>query len=166
RAMAAALDSGLDEIARIKAAARGSASTSTVPRWPMLVLRTPKGWTGPREVDGVPVEGTWRAHQVPLAGVRESPEHLEQLETWMKSYRPEELFDDDGRLAADIAAQAPEGDARMSANPHANGGELLRDLVLPDFRKYGVDVTNPGTTRAAAMHVLGGYLRDVVAENR
>jgi xylulose-5-phosphate/fructose-6-phosphate phosphoketolase len=160
---AVALDAALDAIDAIQAAARGSEPSPG--RWPMLILRSPKGWTGPREVDGVPVEGTWRAHQVPLAGVRENPEHLEQLETWMKSYRPEELFDDDGRLAADIAALAPHGDARMSANPHANGGELMRDLVLPDFRKYGVDVKEPGTTRDAAMHVLGGYLRDVIVGN-
>ena len=160
---AVALDAALDAIDAIQAAARDNEPSPG--RWPMLILRSPKGWTGPREVDGLPVEGTWRAHQVPLAGVRENPEHLEQLEAWMKSYRPEELFDDDGRLAADIAALAPEGDARMSANPHANGGELMHDLVLPDFRKYGVDVKEPGTTRDAAMHVLGGYLRDVVVGN-
>ena len=160
---AVALDAALDAIDAIQAAARRDEPSPG--RWPMLILRTPKGWTGPREVDGVPVEGTWRAHQVPLSGVRENPEHLEQLETWMKSYRPEELFDDDGRPAADIAALAPEGDARMSANPHANGGELMRDLVLPDFRTYGVDVADPGTTHAEAMRVLGGYLRDVVVGN-
>jgi xylulose-5-phosphate/fructose-6-phosphate phosphoketolase len=160
---AVALDAALDAIDAIQAAARRDDPPPG--RWPMLILRTPKGWTGPRVVDGVPVEGTWRAHQVPLSGVRENPEHLEQLETWMKSYRPEELFDDDGRLAADIAALAPEGDARMSANPHANGGELMRDLVLPDFRTYGVEVTDPGTTHAEAMRVLGGYLRDVVVGN-
>jgi xylulose-5-phosphate/fructose-6-phosphate phosphoketolase len=160
---AASLDEALDAIVAIQHGARaGNARQS---RWPMLILRTPKGWTGPREVDGVPVEGTWRAHQVPLAAVRENPEHLEQLETWMRSYRPDELFDDDGRLAADLAALAPEGDARMSANPHANGGELMRDLVLPDFRKYGVDVEVPGTSRSEAMRVLGGFLRDVVVHN-
>jgi xylulose-5-phosphate/fructose-6-phosphate phosphoketolase len=160
---AEALDDALDAIEAVQDAARnGGASPG---RWPMLILRTPKGWTGPREVDGLPVEGTWRAHQVPLAGVRDDAEHLEQLETWMRSYRPEELFDASGGLMPDLADLAPRGDFRMSANPHANGGELMRDLVLPDFRDYGVDVSAPGTTRAEAMRVLGGYLRDVVVEN-
>ena len=131
----------------------------------MLILRTPKGWTGPREVDGKPVEGTWRSHQVPLAGVRDDPEHRRQLEEWMRSYRPEELFDDTGRLRAELAELAPVGDARMSANPHANGGELLRDLVLPDFRDYAVEVPAPGTTASEAMRVLGAFLRDVVVKN-
>ena len=114
----------------------------------MLILRTPKGWTGPREVDGVPVEATWRSHQVPLAGVRDNPEHLRQLEEWLRSYRPEELFDDEGRLLPELAALPPHGERRMSANPHANGGELLRDLVLPDFRDYAVDLEKPARTRA------------------
>ena len=131
----------------------------------MLILRTPKGWTGPREVDGKPVEGTWRSHQVPLAGVRENTDHLRQLEEWMGSYRPEELFDEHGRLVPELAALSPEGNARMSANPHANGGELLRDLVLPDFRDYAVDVPGPGTTSSEAMRVLGTFLRDIVARN-
>ena len=122
----------------------------------MLILRTPKGWTGPREVDGVPIEGTWRSHQVPLSGVRESADQLRRLEEWLRSYRPDELFDDEGRLLPELAAQAPAGDRRMSANPHANGGELLRDLVLPDFRDYAVEVEKPGTTFSEATRVLGG----------
>ena len=131
----------------------------------MIVLRTPKGWTGPREVDGKPVEGTWRSHQVPLADVRDNPDHLRQLEEWLRSYRPEELFDDDGRLVRELAGLAPRGQRRMSANPHANGGELLRDLVLPDFRDYAVDVPEPATTTSEATRVLGTFLRDVVRRN-
>ena len=160
---ALALDNALDAIDGIQQAAR--AGDPAPGRWPMLILRTPKGWTGPREVDGKPVEGTWRAHQVPLAAVREDPDHLEQLERWMQSYRPAELFDDSGRLMPELAALAPSGDARMSANPHANGGLLMRELVVPEFRRYGVDVPTPGTTRAEAMRVLGGFLRDVVVRN-
>ena len=160
---AIALDDALDAIHGIQQAAR--AGQPTPGRWPMLILRSPKGWTGPREVDGKPVEGTWRAHQVPLAAVREDPDHLEQLERWMQSYRPAELFDDSGRLMPELAALAPSGDARMSANPHANGGMLMRDLVVPDFRRYGVDVPAPGTTHAEAMRVLGGFLRDIVVKN-
>jgi xylulose-5-phosphate/fructose-6-phosphate phosphoketolase len=161
---AAVLDRALDSIASIQQAAREGGAQGR-PRWPMLILRTPKGWTGPREVDGVPVEGTWRSHQVPLAGVRENPKHLRRLEDWMQSYRPEELFDDDGRLLPELAALAPGGDRRMSANPHANGGELLRDLVLPDFRDYAVEVEAPGTTLSEATRVLGRFLRDVTAQN-
>ena len=160
---ALALDNALDAIDGIQQAAR--AGDPAPGRWPMLILRTPKGWTGPREVDGKPVEGTWRAHQVPLAAVRENPDHLEQLERWMRSYRPAELFDDSGRLMPELAALAPSGDARMSANPHANGGMLMRDLVVPDFRRYGVEVPTPGTTRTEAMRVLGGFLRDIVVKN-
>ena len=114
----------------------------------MLVLRTPKGWTGPKEVDGVPVEGTWRSHQVPLAGVRDNPAHLEQLEQWLLSYGPGELFDERGALVPELAALPPTGERRMSASPHANGGILLRDLALPDFRDYGVDVQSPARPRA------------------
>src|SRR6185436_5476350 len=124
-----------DEIARIKAAARGSASTSTVPRWPMLVLRTPKGWTGPREVDGVPVEGTWRAHQVPLASLAENPEHLRELERWMKSYRPDELFTAEGAPDPKLLELVPSGTLRLGATPFANGGVLRRNLRLPDYRE-------------------------------
>jgi xylulose-5-phosphate/fructose-6-phosphate phosphoketolase len=157
-ALAAALDDALDEIASLRGA-------SGRPRWPMLVLRTPKGWTGPKEVDGLPVEGTWRSHQVPVADVRDNPAHLEVLEDWLRSYRPEELFDRQGRLVPELAALAPQGRRRMSANPHANGGELLRDLVLPDFREYAVEVETPATTSSEATRVLGGFLRDVIAAN-
>src|SRR5215210_6779602 len=131
----------------------------------MLILRTPKGWTGPKEVDGKPVENTWRSHQVPVAGAREDPEHLQVLEDWLRSYRPGELFDAEGRLLPGLAELAPAGERRMSANPHANGGELLRDLALPDFRDYAVRVDRPGTTSSEATRVLGGFLRDVVARN-
>jgi xylulose-5-phosphate/fructose-6-phosphate phosphoketolase len=158
RAFAAALDEALDEIARIK-------GESTRPRWPMIVLRTPKGWTGPAEVDGLPVENTWRSHQVPLADTRANDEHRRRLEEWLRSYRPEELFDENGALVHELRALAPEGDRRMSANPHANGGLLLRDLVLPDFRDYGVEVPEPARTSSEAMRVLGGFLRDVVQRN-
>jgi xylulose-5-phosphate/fructose-6-phosphate phosphoketolase len=161
---ATALADALDAIDTIQQSARSGASSST--RWPMLILRTPKGWTCPREVDGVPVEGTWRSHQVPIAEVRDDPRHLELLAEWMGSYRPDELFDENGALMPDLAALPPQGDARMSASPHANGGELLRDLVLPDFRDYRVEVSEPGTTSAAPMRVLGSFLRDVVSENR
>ena len=131
----------------------------------MIILRTPKGWTGPKFVDGVPVEGTWRAHQVPLGEVRTNPAHLAQLEEWMRSYRPEELFDEDGRPVPEIAALAPVGDHRMSASPHANGGMLLRDLELPDWTAYTVEVTAPGTTLREATKVLGTFLRDVIRDN-
>jgi xylulose-5-phosphate/fructose-6-phosphate phosphoketolase len=147
---AAALDRSLDSIAQIQAAA-GTEGGDSRPRWPMLILRTPKGWTGPREVDGVPIEGTWRSHQVPLAGVRENADQLRRLEDWMRSYHPEELFDAEGRLFAELAALAPVGDRRMSANPHANGGLLLHDLVLPDFRDYAVEVDKPATTFSEAL---------------
>ncbi|MFI6457072.1 phosphoketolase [Streptosporangium amethystogenes] len=134
-------------------------------RLPMIVLRTPKGWTGPREVDGLPVEGTWRAHQVPLTRVRDSPEHLAMLEEWMRSYRPEELFDGRGHPVAEILETVPEGPLRMSANPHANGGELLRPLVLPDFRDYAVEVKAPARVSTEPTRVLGMFLRDVIAAN-
>ncbi|GAA4635297.1 phosphoketolase family protein [Actinoallomurus vinaceus] len=164
RKLADALDDALDDIARIQEAARVTGTTDR-PRWPMIVLRTPKGWTGPREVDGVPVEGTWRAHQVPLARVREDPEHLAALEAWLRSYRPEELFDENGRPVPELLALPPVGERRMSATPHANGGLLLRDLELRDFRAYAVPVDKPGTTFSEATRVLGGFLRDVVADN-
>jgi xylulose-5-phosphate/fructose-6-phosphate phosphoketolase len=166
QAFAAALDETLDEIAAIQGAAReDGAGAAERPRWPMLVLRTPKGWTGPKEVDGLPVEGTWRSHQVPMTDVRENQEHLRLLEDWLRSYRPEELFDDDGRLSPELAELSPRGRRRMSANPHANGGELLRDLAYPDFRRYAVDVPKPGTTFSEATRVLGTMLKDVVAAN-
>jgi xylulose-5-phosphate/fructose-6-phosphate phosphoketolase len=164
RLMASTVDATMDEIARIQAAARESGSGDR-PRWPMIVLRTPKGWTGPKEVDGLPVEGTWRSHQVPLAKVRDNPAHLAQLESWLRSYRPEELFDETGSLRAELRALAPAGERRMSANPHANGGLLLRPLAMPDFRDYAVPVDKPGTTSSEATRVLGGLLRDVVAAN-
>ena len=131
----------------------------------MLILRTPKGWTGPREVDGVQIEGTWRAHQVPVLGAREDAGHRKILEEWMRSYRPEELFDADGRLRAELRALAPEGERRMSANPHANGGALLEDLRLPDFRDYAVEVKKPGTTSTEPTRTLGTFLRDIIVRN-
>ncbi|GAA2624748.1 phosphoketolase family protein [Actinomadura fulvescens] len=164
RGMAAALDRAFDEIAAIQKGARGGKIRERR-RWPVIILRTPKGWTGPREVDGVPVEGTWRAHQVPLSGVRDNPEHLAQLEGWLRSYRPERLFDDQGRPRPEIKAHAPEGERRMSANPHANGGLLLRPLILPDFRDYAVTVDKPGTTSTEPTRRLGAFLRDVIAAN-
>lgn len=165
RRLAAALDEALDEIAGIQARVRGTNAPGDRPRWPMLILRTPKGWTGPETVDGKPVENTWRAHQVPISDVRDNPDHLRLLEDWMRSYRPDELFDADGRLVPDVAATAPAGERRLSANPHANGGRLLRDLDLPDFRDYAVDVPTPGTTSAEGTRVLGGFLRDVIRRN-
>jgi xylulose-5-phosphate/fructose-6-phosphate phosphoketolase len=163
--LAGALDEALAGIRAIQAAARAGVPEPH-PAWPMIVLRTPKGWTGPSEVDGVPVEGTFRSHQVPLSGVRGNPEHLAMLEEWMRGYRPEELFDADGVLRPELAALAPSGDRRMSATPHANGGILLKDLALPDFRDYAVEVAAPGTTSSEATRVAGGYLRDVVDRNR
>ena len=162
--MAATLDEVSEEIAEIQRRAREDGDEER-PRWPMIVLRTPKGWTGPKMVDGVPVEGTFRAHQVPLAEVRTNPTHLAQLEEWMLSYRPEELFEEGGALRAELAALAPVGERRMGANPHANGGLLLRELELRDFRRYGVPVRAPGTTFAEATRVLGGFLRDVMLDN-
>jgi xylulose-5-phosphate/fructose-6-phosphate phosphoketolase len=163
RLMAETLERALVEIRRIQSAARASGS-STRPRWPMIVLRTPKGWTGPKEVDGKPVENTFRAHQVPLADVK-TPSHLRLLEAWMRSYEPQKLFDANGTLRADLAALAPTGARRMSANPHANGGALLRDLRLPDFRDYAVDVPSPGAVEAEATRVQGAFIRDVMKRN-
>jgi xylulose-5-phosphate/fructose-6-phosphate phosphoketolase len=162
--MAAAFDDVLDEIAQIQRRAREDHDL-TRPRWPMIVMKTPKGWTGPKVVDGLPVEGTWRAHQVPLAEVRTNPQHLALLEEWMRSYRPEELFDQDGAVIPEITALAPEGDLRMSANPHTNGGLLARELELPDFRDYAVAVDAPAATTSEATRVLGGWLRDVFIAN-
>jgi xylulose-5-phosphate/fructose-6-phosphate phosphoketolase len=164
QALAAALDDALDAIAEAQRAARTD-NVAARPQWPMIVLRTPKGWTGPKEVDGVQIEGTWRSHQVPVTGARESPAHLKILEEWLRSYRPEELFDEEGRLVAELAELAPRGERRMSANPHANGGVVLRDLDLPDFRDYAVPVEVPGTTSSEATRVLGGFVRDVIARN-
>jgi xylulose-5-phosphate/fructose-6-phosphate phosphoketolase len=162
--MAAVLEAAIEEIASIQEAARNGARTER-PRWPMIVLRTPKGWTGPKTVDGLPTEGTWRSHQVPLAEVRTNPEHLAQLEQWLRSYRPGELFDAQGRLEDELAALPPRGHRRMSANPHANGGLLLNDLRLPDFRDYAVEVAKPAVTLSEATRVLGAFLRDVVKAN-
>ncbi len=163
--MAETLDQVVADIRAIQEAARGGGGPGERPRWPMIVLRTPKGWTGPKTVDGVQVEGTFRAHQVPLAQLAERPEHLALLEEWMRSYRPEELFDAEGRVVEEIAALAPEGERRMSASPHANGGLLLRDLELPDFRDYAVAVESPGAQTSEPTRVLGGWLRDVMAAN-
>ncbi|MEU5950076.1 phosphoketolase family protein [Micromonospora sp. NPDC047465] len=162
--LAATLDRALDEIADIQRRAR-SGGTVERPRWPMIVLRTPKGWTGPRDVDGKQVEGTYRAHQVPLAEVRKNPEHLAELERWLRSYRPEELFDATGAPVAELAELPPTGERRMSANPVTNGGLVLRDLRLPDFRDYAVDVQRPGETVAGATGVLGPWIRDVITAN-
>jgi len=162
--LAATLEEVLDDIATIQHDARGAAQ-SRRPAWPMIVLRTPKGWTGPKEVDGVPVEGTFRAHQVPLSETRSNPAHRALLEEWMRSYRPEELFDQRGQLVPHLQALAPQGPRRMSANPHANGGRLLRDLEMPDFRDYAVAVDHPGVTSSEATQVLGGLLRDIIARN-
>jgi xylulose-5-phosphate/fructose-6-phosphate phosphoketolase len=166
--LAAALYGAHDRIRGIQREAREAAESGTdVERrpWPMILLVTPKGWTGPAVVDGVQVEGTWRAHQVPLAATRQNDEHRAQLEEWMRSYRPEELFDDDGRLVASLAALAPDGDRRMSANPHANGGRLRRPLSLQDFRAHAVDVPTPGGSVHEPTRVLGQYLVDVVRDN-
>ncbi len=162
--MAATLDHIVEEIRGIQEHARQSKKTN-LPEWPMIVLRTPKGWTGPKTVDGKPVEGTWRAHQVPVADLQQKPEHLKILEDWMRSYRPEELFDEHGKLIPELSDLAPKGVRRMSANPHANGGLLLHDLIMPDFRKYQVKVTKPGTEFAESTRVLGGFLRDVMKLN-
>jgi xylulose-5-phosphate/fructose-6-phosphate phosphoketolase len=165
RAMAAALDRATARIASIQAEARREGATAVVrPVWPMIVLRSPKGWTGPREVDGKTTEGSWRSHQVPMGDMGHAG-HVALLEQWLQSYRPRELFDEEGRLRTEIAALAPEGDRRMSANPHANGGALLRDLHLPDFRSFAVEVPSPGATTAEATRVMGTYLRDVMERN-
>ena len=161
--MADAVERAVVEIRRIQSAARGGGDTAR-PRWPMIVLRSPKGWTGPKMVDGKPVEGTFRAHQVPIPDVK-TAEHLALLEAWMRSYQPETLFDANGALRADLAALAPTGERRMSANPHANGGALLRDLRLPDFRDYAVDVPAPGAVEAESTRVQGAFIRDVMKRN-
>ena len=162
--MATAVDEAFDQIGAIQQAARLDGQTGR-PLWPMIIMRTPKGWTGPKEVDGKKVEGTWRAHQVPLSETHTNPEHMAQLEAWLRSYRPEELFDRSGVLRQELRALAPTGHRRMSANPHANGGLLLRDLDLPDFTDYAVVVDKPGTGTAEATRVLGTFLRDVIARN-
>ena len=163
--MAATLDHIVDEIRSIQWNARNNDKQQGVPNWPMIVLRSPKGWTGPKIVDGKQVEGTWRAHQVPVADLQTKPQHLKILEDWMRSYKPEELFDQNGRLVPDLAELPPTGNRRMSANPHANGGILIRDLVMPDFRKYAVEVKKPGNSDAESTRVLGVFLRDVMKQN-
>jgi xylulose-5-phosphate/fructose-6-phosphate phosphoketolase len=164
--MARTLDAVVGRIRKIQSDARKKgAAKATRPIWPMIVLRTPKGWTGPKVVDGKPVEGTFRSHQVPFSEVRNNPGHLKLLESWLRSYRPQELFDESGRLRPEIASLAPKGKRRMSANPHANGGVLLKDLQLPDFRSYAVKVSKPGAADAEATRVQGALLRDVMKRN-
>jgi xylulose-5-phosphate/fructose-6-phosphate phosphoketolase len=162
--MAATLDEIVEEIQAIQQDARSRRSTGR-PAWPMIVLRSPKGWTGPKVVDGKPVENTWRSHQVPLAELQSKPEHLRQLEEWMRSYRPEELFDAEGKLVPEVQALAPKANRRMGANPHANGGLLLRDLIMPDFREYALPIPAPGERTAESTRALGTFLRDVFALN-
>ena len=163
-AMAATLDTVIEEIRKIQAQAREHGAVDR-PRWPMIVFASPKGWTGPKFVDGVAVEGTFRSHQVPLSDPAKNPEHLRQLEAWLRSYRPQELFDAQGRLIAELAALAPAGERRMGANPNANGGLLLRDLRMPNFADYAVDVAKPGVAGIGDTHVLGKFLRDVLKLN-
>ncbi len=163
--LAATLDEIFDKIAAIQRAAREGSDDGGRPRWPMIIFRTPKGWTGPKELNGLPVEGTWRAHQVPLPAPRDDAAQLAALEEWMRSYRPEELFDETGAPCHEIVARAPTGDLRMGANPHANGGRLTRPLELPNFRAYGVKVGSPGETVAEPTRVLGYWLRDVIRDN-
>ncbi len=162
--MASTLEDCVLDIRRIQEEARASGKQSRA-HWPMIVLRTPKGWTGPKEVDGHKVEGYWRSHQVPLSGVRENPTHLKLLEDWLRSYRPDELFDERGRLIPELKVLAPRGTRRMSANPHANGGSLRKALSLPDFRDYAIQVENPGQTAAENTRPLGRFLRDIMRQN-
>jgi xylulose-5-phosphate/fructose-6-phosphate phosphoketolase len=162
--MAATLDTVVTEIRSIQENARASGVVQR-PRWPMIVLRTPKGWTGPKEVDGQKAEGFWRSHQVPLSNMAAKPDHVKQLESWMKGYKPEELFDQSGQLIPELRELAPNGDRRMGASPHANGGMLLKDLKMPDFRDYAVEVSRPGQEVAEATRVMGRFLRDVMKLN-
>jgi xylulose-5-phosphate/fructose-6-phosphate phosphoketolase len=164
RLMAATLDRIIAEIRRVQSDARARGVTER-PRWPMIVLKSPKGWTGPKVVDGLPIEGTYRPHQVPLSDPTEHPEHLRLLEEWMRGYRPEELFDETGRLRPELQKLAPEGERRMGANPHANGGILLRDLRLPDFRDFAIAVPRPGAVMNEDARTLGKFLRDVIKLN-
>ena len=163
--MAATMDDVVDDIRKIQERARDSGVPER-PAWPMIVLRTPKGWTGPKMVDGLPAENSWRSHQVPFGDMATKPEHLKLLESWMRSYRPEELFDENGRLRDEIAALAPKGDRRMSAVPDTNGGLVLRELRMPDFRDYAVQVPSPGAVDAEATRVMGGFLRDIIKSNQ
>ena len=163
--MAATLDQIVAEIKEIQTRARDGSTEFVRPRWPMIVLRSPKGWTGPKVVDGEPIEGTFRAHQVPIMELKTNPDHLKQFEAWMKSYRPEELFDENGTFRADLAALAPTGDRRMGMNPHANGGAILQELRLPAFRDYAVDVPSPGAHLGEATRVQGAFIRDILKLN-
>ena len=165
QAMAATLEHCIREIRRIQEEARRSVSEVKRPRWPMVILRSPKGWSGPKEVDGHKVEGFWRAHQVPMAEMHENPAHLALLEEWLRSYRPQTLFDETGRLRPELRELAPKGERRMGANPHANGGLLRRGLKLPDFRDYAVAVEKPGTTEVGPTQILGQFLRDIARDN-
>ena len=162
--MAAVMEEAVDEIRAIQRNAREN-NDATRPRWPMIVLRSPKGWTGPKNVDGLQNEGTFRSHQVPIIVDAKHPDHLTQLESWMKSYRPAELFDEKGRLVAELAELAPKGDRRMGANLHANGGILLRELRMPDYHSYAVSVPSPGSVQAQDMMVFAKLLRDIVKLN-
>ena len=162
--MASVLDEVVEEIHLIQHNARRTKDNKR-PRWPMIVLNSPKGWTGPKEVDGLQIEGTFRAHQIPLLVDSDHPEHLEILEDWMRSYKPEELFNQQGQLIPELAELAPKGTRRMGANPHTNGGALLKDLLMPDFREYAVTVPSPGSVQAADTHEMGVFLRDVIKLN-
>jgi xylulose-5-phosphate/fructose-6-phosphate phosphoketolase len=162
--MAATLDAVIEDIRGIQQQARTN-GVVTRPRWPMIILRTPKGWTGPQEVDGQKTEGSWRSHQVPFAEMASKPEHVKLLAEWMQSYKPEELFDQNGTLRSELAQLPPVGPQRMGANPHAKGGILLRELKMPDFRDYAVDVRKPGAVVAEATRVMGQFLRDVMQLN-
>jgi len=164
QSMSGTLEAVLEEIHTIQKEARSSGRSGSVV-WPMIILRSPKGWTGPKFVDGKPIEGTWRSHQVPVADLALKPEHLKILEDWLKSYRPEELFDENGKLNPELSELAPKGDRRMGANPNANGGLLLKDLIMPDFRNYAVPVAKPGTETAESTRLLGAFLRDVMKLN-
>ncbi len=165
RLMAATLETALDRIRAIQQAARDRTATDARPVWPMIVLRSPKGWTGPKEIDGLKVEGFWRAHQVPIEDPRSNPAHLALLEQWMRGYQPEHLFDESGVLRSELQELAPHGPRRMGANPHANGGLLKRELKLPDYRDYAVDVPQPGAVSGEATRVMGKFLRDVIKLN-
>jgi xylulose-5-phosphate/fructose-6-phosphate phosphoketolase len=162
--MAFTLDQVIEEIKKIQNTARSEGFTKR-PKWPVIILNSPKGWTGPKTVDGLPVEGTWRAHQVPLSELATKQEHLKMLEQWMKSYKAEELFDQSGKLIPELAELAPKDLRRMGANPHANGGLLLRDLKMPDFKEYAIDVVKPGVLKAEATRILGGFIRDIIKMN-
>jgi xylulose-5-phosphate/fructose-6-phosphate phosphoketolase len=162
--MATTMDTIIAEIKAIQKDARTNGIVKR-PRWPMIILRTPKGWTGPKEVDGLKTEGFWRSHQVPVTDMATKPEHIKILETWMKSYKPDELFDENGKLLPELAALAPQGNRRMGANPHANGGLLLKDLKMPDFRAHAVTVTKNGQVVGEATRILGRFLRDIMKLN-